>query len=131
MKFSADPAVRLWMSTVTGEEDESSRVTVAGMLSTRIDESERADDEDTDDPLDTLGTYFHLTAAGQRRLRQPGMLRMSPYLRDLIDLCRDGAAMDHLRQWMPPASLYRSLQTLIDEGLVESLDERLDLRRAA
>ena len=83
--------------------------------------------------------YYRATA----KARLPGIVDAmhdrSPYLHDILLLCLRGAWDLELRQFMPPVSLRASVSSLLELGLIESVDnppappalERLrDVRRS-
>lgn len=46
---------------------------------------------------------------------------LSPYLRDVLEMCGSGVWFQQLRQFMPPRSLDESLHSLLARGLIETV----------
>ena len=64
-----------------------------------------------------------------RAIQQPGapleracVLAQSRYLYDVFEMCRRGMSERELRQFMPPASLRESVNSLLELGLIECTD---------
>lgn len=69
---------------------------------------------------------YRLTPAGRACLdldcREAQTTRaLSPYLRDVLEMCGSGVWFQQLRQFMPPRSLDESLRSLLALGLIETL----------
>ena len=67
--------------------------------------------------------YYRATA----KARLPGIVDAihdrSLYLHDILLLCLRGAWDFELRQFMPPASLRESVNSLVELGLIECVDD--------
>lgn len=73
-------------------------------------------------PMEPVVHYYRATAAA----RLPGICDAihdrSAYLHDVLLLCFRGAWDQELRQFMPPASLRCSIESLVAMGLIEDVD---------
>lgn len=47
---------------------------------------------------------------------------LSRYLRDVLQMCGTGVWFEQLQQFMPPRSLDESLRSLLELGLIETVD---------
>ena len=47
---------------------------------------------------------------------------LSRYLHDVLEMCGTGVWFEQLQQFMPPRSLDESLRSLLELGLIESVD---------
>lgn len=70
---------------------------------------------------------YRLTPGGRACLDQDGKKEaqtrgaLSPYLRDVLEMCGPGVWFQQLRQFMPPRSLDESLRSLLALGLIETV----------
>src|SRR5215207_523251 len=71
--------------------------------------------------------YYRLTASGRAcvdmahtKVQATGSL--SPYLKDVLEMCGTGAWFEQLQQFMPPRSLDESLRSLLAQGLIEPVE---------
>lgn len=70
--------------------------------------------------------YYRLTPGGRVCLDLDGQApqaagALSPYLRDVLEMCGSGVWFGQLQQFMPPRSLDESLRSLLALGLIETL----------
>jgi hypothetical protein len=64
-------------------------------------------------PLPSLASRcYRLTARG----------RASRYLHDVLEMCGTGVWFEQLQQFMPPRSLDESLRSLLELGLIETVE---------
>ena len=81
-------------------------------------------------PLASLASrYYRLTASGRAcvdmvhtQVQATGSL--SPYLKDVLEMCGTGVWFEQLQQFMPPRSLEESLRSLLAQGLIERVEPR-------
>jgi hypothetical protein len=69
--------------------------------------------------------FYRVTANGKAIVARAGLQLQCRYLEDLLTLvesCGRGIPERELRQFMPPASLEKSIFTLIELGLIERDD---------
>lgn len=79
-------------------------------------------------PLPSLASRcYRLTPGGRAcvdmvntKVQTTGSL--SPYLRDVLEMCGTGVWFEQLQQFMPPRSLDESLRSLLTLGLIETVD---------
>jgi hypothetical protein len=79
-------------------------------------------------PLPSLASRcYRLTPRGQAcvdlvktNARTTGSL--SRYLHDVLEMCGTGVWFEQLQQFMPPRSLDESLRSLLELGLIETVD---------
>ncbi len=69
---------------------------------------------------------YRLTTRGRACLElddneAQGTVALSPYLRDVLEMCGPGVWFQQLRQFMPPRSLDESLRSLLALGLIETV----------
>ncbi|MDO8387553.1 MAG: hypothetical protein Q7T13_14290 [Polaromonas sp.] len=69
---------------------------------------------------------YRLTPGGRACLELDGKEApitgtLSPYLRDVLEMCGSGVWFEQLRQFMPPRSLDESLRSLLALGLIETV----------
>lgn len=69
---------------------------------------------------------YRLTPGGRACLdldgkEAPTTGALSPYLRDVLEMCGSGMWFEQLRQFMPPRSLDESLRSLLALGLIETV----------
>ncbi|MEJ6023219.1 hypothetical protein [Ramlibacter sp. PS4R-6] len=66
--------------------------------------------------------YYRATEKAQLPGVDEVIAGRSPYLYDLLMLCRRGAWELELRHFFPPVSLMRSIASLLEMGLIERMD---------
>jgi hypothetical protein len=77
----------------------------------------------------TLGSScYRLTVEGRLcvdsvETERHGLGNLTRYLHDVLMMCGSGMWFEQLRQFMPPRSLEESLQSLLDLGLIERVEE--------
>ncbi len=69
---------------------------------------------------------YRLTPGGRACLElddneAQGTVALSPYLRDVLEMCGSGVWFEQLQQFMPPRSLDESLRALLALGLIETV----------
>lgn len=69
----------------------------------------------------TESRYYRLTAQGKLAAEAESLINDSRYLHDVLLMCRSGIWFQELRQFVPPRSLVRSLQSLQAMGLIEGV----------
>jgi hypothetical protein len=66
--------------------------------------------------------YYRVTAKASLPGMDEAIGKRSPYLYDLLMLCRRGAWELELRQFLPPVTLLRSIAALQEMDLIERFD---------
>ena len=66
--------------------------------------------------------YYRTTSRGQVPQERDCVLARSRYLHDVFEMCKRGIWERELRQFMPPASLRESVNSLLEHGLIECTD---------
>jgi hypothetical protein len=85
----------------------------------------------TSETLQKAGfTFYRATSRCQESPICDYVKRQSPYLRDVLDMCKRGVWERELRQFLPPVSLREAVAALLEMGLIETLDNPYELQAA-
>jgi hypothetical protein len=70
--------------------------------------------------------FYRATELGRSPGAGVAALARSSYLHDVLQMCERGIRERDLRQFMPPASLREAVQSLLELGLIERLQDPPD-----